>query len=244
MDKIITLLGADRTAQGPFTVQEVTQKIETGEIRPDNLAHIPGLTQWSPVNQVLAQVSLAKVVPPAGQYQPNAYAIHMSVPDHQYAHFMIRFAALLVDRIAITILAMILIVICLIPFIIYCAINHDAITQFQDNSNINDPSILLFIILLYGGIIVATLGAIIADWLYHAWMESGPAEGTFGKQLLGIRVTDLQGRQISFMRATGRHFARIFLSNAVCLIGYFIAAFTEKKQALHDMVASTVVVQK
>ena len=80
-------------------------------------------------------------------------------------------------------------------------------------------------------------------WLYYSLMESSQSQATLGKQALGIKVTDLQGRRISFGRATGRYFAK-FLSDITLGIGWLMAAFTEKKQALHDLVASTLVVNR
>jgi uncharacterized RDD family membrane protein YckC len=59
---------------------------------------------------------------------------------------------------------------------------------------------------------------------------------------LGLKVTDLEGRRISFARATGRHFAK-FLSAMICLVGYIMAGFTARKQALHDVIAGTLVVR-
>jgi uncharacterized RDD family membrane protein YckC len=59
---------------------------------------------------------------------------------------------------------------------------------------------------------------------------------------LGLKVTDTEGRQISFARASGRHFAKI-LSGMILLIGYIMAGFTERKQALHDVIAGTLVVR-
>jgi uncharacterized RDD family membrane protein YckC len=57
---------------------------------------------------------------------------------------------------------------------------------------------------------------------------------------LSMKVTDLQGNRISFARATGRHFAK-YISAMILLIGYIMAGFTERKQALHDMIAGTLV---
>lgn len=76
---------------------------------------------------------------------------------------------------------------------------------------------------------------------YFAVLESSPLQATVGKWLLGIKVTDLTGKRISFARAAARFFAKI-LSGQFLLIGYFIAAFTEKSQALHDLLAATLVV--
>jgi len=60
---------------------------------------------------------------------------------------------------------------------------------------------------------------------------------------VGIKVTDLNGDRISFTRATGRYFGRI-ITNLTLLIGYIMAGFTDRKQALHDMIASCLVVKK
>ncbi len=83
--------------------------------------------------------------------------------------------------------------------------------------------------------------AIPAWWLYFALMESSNAQATLGKKILGIKVTDMHGQPISFGQASGRHFAGI-ITNMTFYIGYLMAAFTARKQALHDMIASTLVV--
>ena len=79
-----------------------------------------------------------------------------------------------------------------------------------------------------------------ANWIYEAAMESSSKQATLGKMALGLKVTDLEGRRISFARATGRHFAKL-LSGMILLVGYIMAGFTERKQALHDMIAGTLV---
>jgi uncharacterized RDD family membrane protein YckC len=80
-------------------------------------------------------------------------------------------------------------------------------------------------------------------WLYFAIMESSHFQGTVGKIVLGMKVVDLQGNKISFLKATGRSFGK-YLSSIILLIGYIMAAFTEKKQALHDMIAGCLVVKR
>ena len=83
---------------------------------------------------------------------------------------------------------------------------------------------------------------IVLVWLYFALLESSPRQATLGKMAIGIKVTDLNGNRISFGRATGRHFAK-FISTFIAFIGYIMAAFTAKKQALHDIIASTLVIK-
>jgi len=77
---------------------------------------------------------------------------------------------------------------------------------------------------------------------YYTVLESSEAQATLGKRLVGIRVTDLEGRRLSFGRAFGRACAR-FLSYLSFGIGLLIQPFTERKQALHDLLAGTIVVR-
>jgi len=83
----------------------------------------------------------------------------------------------------------------------------------------------------------------IAWWLYYALMESSSFQGTFGKKILGIKVTDKQGQPLNFGQATGRHFSGL-ITQITFTIGFLMAAFTARKQALHDMIAGTLVVNK
>lgn len=94
---------------------------------------------------------------------------------------------------------------------------------------------------LVSGITVWTL-FIGAGWIYEASMESSSKQATVGKMALGLKVTDEVGRRISFARASARYFGKI-LSRITLLIGYIMAGFTARKQALHDMIAGTLVVR-
>ena len=90
--------------------------------------------------------------------------------------------------------------------------------------------------------LIVNLVSIVAGWLYYALLESSSWQGTVGKKVLGIRVVDLNGNRISFGKATGRYFAKM-ISSLICGIGFIMAAFTERKQGLHDMIAGTLVLQ-
>jgi len=84
---------------------------------------------------------------------------------------------------------------------------------------------------------------VVIAWIYAAAMESSDRQATLGKIAVGIKVTDMNGERISFGKATGRHFAKI-ISAIILLIGYIMAAFDAKKQALHDKMAGTLVLNK
>jgi len=92
-----------------------------------------------------------------------------------------------------------------------------------------------------GSEILGNAVGIVMGWMYFALMESSSKQGTLGKMALGIKVTDLSGNAISFGKATGRHFSKI-VSMIILSIGYLLAAFTPKKQGLHDMMAGCLVV--
>jgi uncharacterized RDD family membrane protein YckC len=93
------------------------------------------------------------------------------------------------------------------------------------------------------GVLMLVLLIFAGSWLYHTWMESSRYQATLGKMALGIIVTDLYGNRISFARANGRFFGK-WISGMVMNVGYLMAAFTEKKQALHDILAGCLVVLK
>jgi uncharacterized RDD family membrane protein YckC len=67
-------------------------------------------------------------------------------------------------------------------------------------------------------------------------------QGTLGKALLGIRVTDARGNRLSFFRAAARCLYKLVIS-PLSIVGYFMAFFTQKKQALHDILAGTLVME-
>jgi len=83
----------------------------------------------------------------------------------------------------------------------------------------------------------------VVPWLYWALMESSSHQATLGKMALGLNVTDLKGERLSFGRATGRYFGK-FVSELILYIGFMMAGWTAKKQALHDIMAGTLVVKK
>jgi len=78
--------------------------------------------------------------------------------------------------------------------------------------------------------------------LYWALMQSSPRQATYGKSLVGLKVTGPAGERLTVARALAREVAKI-LSTLTFLIGYVIAGFTRKKQALHDFIASSYVVR-
>ncbi len=91
----------------------------------------------------------------------------------------------------------------------------------------------------------AALSAIstVISVLYFSFMESSKYQASVGKLALGLVVVDMDGNRIDFGKALLRNVGK-FVSTVILFIGYIMAAFTDKKQTLHDMIANTLVVKK
>ncbi|CAN5314293.1 hypothetical protein BH09BAC2_BH09BAC2_06050 [soil metagenome] len=87
------------------------------------------------------------------------------------------------------------------------------------------------------GVVVIGIG-----WLYFALQESSRQRATLGKKALRIQVTGIHGEQISFLRATARHFGR-WISAITLLIGYLMVLWDARHQSMHDKIVKTVVIK-
>ncbi len=88
---------------------------------------------------------------------------------------------------------------------------------------------------------VAILSKILA-WLYFTLCESSHLRGTPGKRILGLAVTDLDGRRIGFGRANKRYWAKLL--SGILYLGYLSILINDRRQGLHDLIAGTVVVRE
>jgi uncharacterized RDD family membrane protein YckC len=164
-----------------------------------------------------------------------AYAGYAAVPRVEYAGFWLRFLAFLIDN-AVMGIGLVLI---LIPLIFLTGLGG-FIGEIHPDEDMNDVGIFV----LFGLLFLAATVSLLWTWLYHALMESSAWQATLGKKVLGLVVTDMAGRRVSFGRATGRHFAKIITNMVPAFIGYIMAGFTERKQALHDMIAGCMVLRR
>src|SRR5260370_22640395 len=166
-----------------------------------------------------------------------AYAGYAAAPRVEYAGFWVRFLAWLIDNVVMGVG----VVLILIPLIFLTGL-PGFIGEFHPNQEMNDAGVFMLI----GFIFVLATASLVVTWLYHALMESSEWQATLGKRALGLVVTDMAGQRVSFGRATGRHFAKIItnLASFGIGLGYVMAAFTEKKQALHDMLAGCLVLRR
>lgn len=157
-----------------------------------------------------------------------------------YAGFWKRFAAYLIDALILGVASWIII----LPVLGLIGIGASSMEYTEEDMMTMDDEAA-------AGLAAAMIGASMmlwivigaAGWLYFALMESSSKQATLGKMALSIIVTDINGNRLTFGRATGRYFGKI-LSGLILYIGFIMAAFTEKKQALHDMIAGCLVVNK
>jgi uncharacterized RDD family membrane protein YckC len=190
-----------------------------------------------PVNPPFAAAANAPasgtIIPPP---IPRPYGSPVPLfPQSAYAGFWLRVVAHLIDGL----LAGIAFAIVFLVGIAAVGVGSlkDLIHGTDNPEDIFTPGLIAIIVLLCAV-------SIVMMWLYYAWMESSSHQGTLGKMALGLIVTDLEGRRITFGRASGRYFAKIITGLIPLGIGYAMAGFTEKKQALHDMIASCLVLRK
>lgn len=147
-----------------------------------------------------------------------------------YSGFWQRFGAYIIDSILLSIVSGICITV--VGVVLGGAMFLSA--NFHDLASIAYGLGIVFSIFLFSTLV---------NWLYYTLMESSSQQATLGKMALGMVVVDEFGGRISFARANGRYWSKI-LSAMFLWAGYIMAAFTEKKQALHDLIATTFVVDK
>lgn len=255
---------------GPVSAAVIKEKVRTGVISPSDEVWKEGLPDWVPASKIkglFPDNAAAGAAPPpapaaggggdddwlsdlpdpgAGERLPDAplaygdtrtsTAGYSDAPapladrlsgrgyDFEYGGFWERFVAAFIDGILMNIIGF---VIGFIGGFIGAAI---------DGPNGQGGVGFVFVIL-------AQILSIIITYGYYVIMESSASQATLGKQAMGLIVTDLDGNRISVGRAIGRNLAEI-LSSITLLIGYIMQPFTERKQALHDMIAGTLVCKR
>ncbi|WP_068496143.1 RDD family protein [Paenibacillus kribbensis] len=84
---------------------------------------------------------------------------------------------------------------------------------------------------------------LIVPWLYCVLWESSKVKATPGKLVFSLIVVDKEGKRLGFWHASGRYWIKAISFTFIHII-YIVVAFTAKKQGVHDLCASTLVVNK
>ena len=190
---------------------------------------------WSAGTPAPAQpIQPAPTAAPAYSPQP-AYAqpvVYAPAPASPYGGFWMRFLAHFIDQLILGVVAAPLYFILILPHIL---------PIIQDAERNNEPSPETIGAIIGAAMTYACL-ALIGAWLYEALLTCSSWQGTIGKKVLRLKVTDEAGNRIGFGRSTGRFFAKI-ISVMIMYIGYIMVGFTDRKRGLHDMIAGTLVMK-
>lgn len=204
--------------KGPVDKEELLDLIKQQIIKQDDLVWTQGIDNWMHVHSIPELSTNDK--------KDGSVKFDQKLTAKYFAGFWKRFLAFCIDYILL--------------FLVLTIINMLYIL-IGGSSLIYRPIIGSLNFVGSAFILGHTFIAIPLTWLYYAFMESSKHQATLGKQVLNIKITDFDGNKIGFGRATGRFFGK-FLSSIILGIGYLMAGFTRKKQALHDIIARCLVI--
>lgn len=231
--------------QGPMPVQVLRDAYRRGQLDGETLVWRDGMGQWQPLRLCAHELGvddgpdLPFPPPPAADASPYAppsatvsqASNYVASGDVVYAGFWRRWAALFVDAILVAIANYTVLMIVMLGF----GLGFGAFQTPSEPGQLGASQIAMVIAIYVVG---PTLSA-----LYYVLQESSEAQATLGKRLLGIKVTDVDGRRLSRKHALGRWVSHL-LCYVTVYIGYLVVAFTDRKQGLHDMAAGTLVVDQ
>lgn len=226
---------------GPVSAEAVAEAARNGTTSSASLVWCEGMADWVPLQAAAAALGLP--VPPSAAMQTSAAGENAvpherlllsgeggtaAVADVVPAGFIRRWAALFIDGLVL------LVPVTLVVFALALGVGLAAMDGGKNASAYAEsPLLTLLVYAVY----------FLASGLYFAGMESSRQQATLGKLALGIKVTDDEGRPLTFRHALGRWLSTS-LSYLTFYVGFLMAAFTERKRALHDMVSRTQVVDR
>jgi uncharacterized RDD family membrane protein YckC len=148
-----------------------------------------------------------------------------------YAGFWLRVVAFIIDSIVLSVLYLLVI----IP--LYDFLHPPAV--FDPDSAMQGPTLFQQVLTPD----VSQLVLILVGIMYYAIMEASRHQASLGKLALELKVTDADGRRLSLSKSVLRNASKL-LSASLLLLGYLAAAFTRRKQALHDLIAGAIVLKR
>lgn len=235
--------------QGPFSAEELESHVRHARLGAASLVWREGLQDWQPLSTVAEELGLpldAPVAPAADIAVPAADAPY-TPPTADLASFQPvftghivhgglwrRFAASFLDGIVTTIISYAL----MIPLmLIGVGVMGAGGSENPFATGAGMASLLAIYPILF-----------LAPCVYFGWMQSSSLQASLGKLAVGIKVVRTDGQRISFWRGFLRSLAYLLFTMVTCGLGVLISglmvALTERKQALHDMICDTLVVDK
>ncbi|HVJ36852.1 MAG TPA: RDD family protein [Stenotrophomonas sp.] len=222
---------ADGVRQGPVEAEALLAQYAAGAVQAQTLVWREGLSGWQPLASVAGEVGLAHgalpEMPTAG-IDPAVAAAPAPSAHIQYAGFWRRMAASIIDGFAVGLLAM--------PITLPIAIGFGAAMAHGEESGAAAMGPILLQVLLQ----LISVGLTV---VYFSCFHASRLMATPGKLAVGIKVVRADGQRLGFGHSLGRAFA-YYLSVLTLYIGFLAAAFTQRKQGLHDLVCDTLVVDR
>lgn len=248
----------DRQQYGPVSRSVLDELIATGRMSPADLVWCDGMPRWEQAGTVFPELLAsaggqfhAGVQPIAREGEGGAaggqvlsYYNPMQTGVMTYSGFWRRFGAFMIDFVIVSAAGMVVAVVVYLPFGAAPMIWGQGMGTGPGAGTggagpaPGPPAAILSVASMLNWLLSTTIA-----WLYEALMTSSRHRATLGKMVFGVEVVRANGEALTFGRATGRHFAK-WISYYLMLVGYIIAAFTLKKQGLHDFICDTVVVKK
>jgi uncharacterized RDD family membrane protein YckC len=228
-------IGRDGERHGPYSDGDIRQWLRSGQVSRDDLGWYEGLADWQPLS-VLFPDEVANAAPQSFTAAPVSSVLPQTTAAtlEDYAGFWKRVAAYILDAI----------ILYFPNLLIQKMMGGDAAEAAMKQAELaapGDPHVMFAALMqYYHAMTPALLIITVITWLYFAVCESSAWQATIGKLALSIRVTDMLGARISFARALGRYPAK-YLSALIFGVGFLMAGWTQHKQALHDLVVSTLV---
>lgn len=251
---------AAQQQHGPMPATNLQQCFQRGEIDLSTLVWRDGLSEWRTLAECADELGL--IQPPAhamADTPPTAPPSEPSLPDAWkaakpagaqstytapsawsngdarvvnngevvQAGFWKRVAANFIDSVLVSIVANV------IQFVVMLAIF--GARGFRNPPNLSTAAGIAMLLPIY--LLPLTIWA-----FYYSLCHSSTKQATLGKMAIGIKVVRGDGSRITFVRAIGRYFG--FMLSSITIGGFLLAAFTKRKQALHDMLCDTLVVDK
>jgi len=182
----------------------------------------------------IGPVHVPAAPPPAVEQIPVPQQFALPQVRPTYAGFFVRAVSSLIDRVILSSIFGVIASFRPVVFLILPDPNTQNVppaTMQEFLMSIPHPTPQGFLVLL------------LVMWIYYAAFEASSWQATPGKKLLRLYVTDLSGRRVTFSRATFHNMGRM-IAEMTFWVGYIPAAFTEKKQALHDMIAGCLVLRR
>lgn len=224
-------IGRNGERFGPYSDDDVRQGLRDGTYRPDELGWYDGMTDWRPLGELFPDARPMPGTAPPMPASPPPFLGVTDVAEPEYAGFWLRFGAWVIDY-----------MILMVPFTIISLSMGlgPAMTSFLAQMEHDKAAAMAAYAVAIRPISVVLM---ILGFVYYVAFECSKWQATPGKLAVGIRVTDIQGGRLSVGRAAGRNAVRLLnlLTALVPMVFYIVAAFTQRKQGVHDLMASTYV---